>query len=463
MNNDIMTDNLPPQNIEAEQAVLGAIFLNTDALADAMEYVEADDFYRRAHQILFQAMVDLNNDGEAIDVLTVQNYLTTNNQLDDVGGVAYIAELAISVPTAANAGYYAKIVEEKSMLRRLISTATNIITQANNGDDDVPSLLDSAERQIMDVSERRNRSGFREIKDVLNETLSDIDRLSQQSEDITGLPTGYREFDKMTAGLQPDNLIILAARPAVGKTAFALNIAQNVATSTDTSVAIFSLEMSAESLVNRMLCAEGSINANHLRTGQLDEGEWQNLIVAMGALSNTSIFIDDTPGIKMAEIRAKCRRLAKEKGNLGLVVIDYLQLIEGSNKESRQQEVSEISRQLKKLAKELSVPILALSQLSRGVEQRQDKRPVLSDIRESGSIEQDADIVAFLYRDDYYERGESKSEEDGDDQDSLNQDVGEVELIIEKNRAGARGTVKLLFIKSYNKFSNISYAQEPPM
>lgn len=463
MNNDIMTDNLPPQNIEAEQAVLGAIFLNTDALADAMEYVEADDFYRRAHQILFQAMVDLNNDGEAIDVLTVQNYLTTNNQLDDVGGVAYIAELATSVPTAANAGYYAKIVEEKSMLRRLISTATNIITQANNGDDDVPSLLDSAERQIMDVSERRNRSGFREIKDVLNETLSDIDRLSQQSEDIIGLPTGYREFDKMTAGLQPDNLIILAARPAVGKTAFALNIAQNVATSTDTSVAIFSLEMSAESLVNRMLCAEGSINANHLRTGQLDEGEWQNLIVAMGALSNTSIFIDDTPGIKMAEIRAKCRRLAKEKGNLGLVVIDYLQLIEGSNKESRQQEVSEISRQLKKLAKELSVPILALSQLSRGVEQRQDKRPVLSDIRESGSIEQDADIVAFLYRDDYYERGESKSEEDGDDQDSLNQDVGEVELIIEKNRAGARGTVKLLFIKSYNKFSNISYAQEPPM
>ena len=462
MNNELMTDNLPPQNIEAEQAVLGAIFLNTDALADAMEYVEADDFYKRSHQLLFQAMVDLNNNSEAIDVLTVQNYLSTNNQLDDVGGVAYIAELATSVPTAANAGYYAKIVEEKSMLRRLISTATNIITQANNNDEDVPSLLDSAERQIMDVSERKNRSGFREIKDVLNEALNDVDRLSQKSEDITGLPTGYREFDKMTAGLQPDNLIILAARPAVGKTAFALNIAQNVATSTDTSVAIFSLEMSAESLVNRMLCAEGSINANHLRTGQLDEGEWQNLIVAMGALSNTSIFIDDTPGIKMAEIRAKCRRLAKEKGNLGLVVIDYLQLIEGSNKESRQQEVSEISRQLKKLAKELGVPILALSQLSRGVEQRQDKRPVLSDIRESGSIEQDADIVAFLYRDDYYERGESKSDDDEDDE-PLNQDVGEVELIIEKNRAGARGTVKLLFIKSYNKFSNISYAQEPPM
>ena len=458
MNNDIMTDNLPPQNIEAEQAVLGAIFLNTDALADAMEYVEPDDFYRRAHQILFQAMVDLNNDGEAIDVLTVQNYLTTNNQLDDVGGVAYIAELATSVPTAANAGYYAKIVEEKSMLRRLISTATNIITQANNGDDDVPSLLDSAERQIMDVSERRNRSGFREIKDVLNETLSDIDRLSQQSEDITGLPTGYREFDKMTAGLQPDNLIILAARPAVGKTAFALNIAQNVATSTDTSVAIFSLEMSAESLENRMLCAEGSINANHLRTGQLDEGEWQNLIVAMGALSNTSIFIDDTPGIKMAEIRAKCRRLAKEKGNLGLVVIDYLQLIEGSNKESRQQEVSEISRQLKKLAKELSVPILALSQLSRGVEQRQDKRPVLSDIRESGSIEQDADIVAFLYRDDYYDRAGADDEDDGFN--DVPEVDNKVEVIIEKNRSGSRGTVELLFLKEYNKFASIDNRYE---
>src|SRR5699024_11166089 len=287
--------------------------------------------------------------------------------------------------------------------------------------------------------------------------LSDIDRLSQQSEDITGLPTGYREFDKMTTGLQPDNLINLAAPPALCKTAFAFNIAQNVATSTDTSVAIFSLEMSAESLVNRMLCAEGSINANHLRTGQLDEGEWQNLIVAMGALSNTSIFIDDTPGIKMAEIRAKCRRLAKEKGNLGLVVIYYLQLIEGSNKENRQQEVSEISRQLKKLAKELSVPILALSQLSRGVEQRQDKRPVLSDIRESGSIEQDADIVAFLYRDDYYEREDD--DDDSDEQDEENQDVGEVELIIEKNRAGARGTVKLLFInKNNNNFcTKVSY------
>lgn len=461
MDNELLNDSLPPQNIEAEQAVLGAVFLSPDALADAMEFVEAKDFYRRAHQLLFQAMIDLNDDGEAIDVLTVNNRLEMNNQLDDVGGVAYIAELASSVPTAANVGYYAKLVAEKAVLRRVIAAATNIITQAKEQDEPVSDLLESAERQIMEVAENRTQSGFKEISKVLTDSLDEIDKLSQQDEDITGLATGYKDFDHMTAGLQPDNLIILAARPAVGKTAFALNIAQNIGTSTDKTIALFSLEMSAESLVNRMLCAEGSISANHLRTGQLDEQEWANLIVAVGALSKTSIYIDDTPGIKMSEIRAKSRRLAKEKGDLGLIVIDYLQLIEGSNKESRQQEVSEISRQLKKLSKELSVPIIALSQLSRGVEQRQDKRPVLSDIRESGSIEQDADIVAFLYRDDYYERA------DGDDGDTdnngqpENQDVGEVELIIEKNRAGARGTVKLLFIKSYNKFANIAYTPEP--
>ncbi|WP_456085804.1 replicative DNA helicase [Ligilactobacillus animalis] len=461
MDNELLNDSLPPQNIEAEQAVLGAVFLSPDALADAMEFVEAKDFYRRAHQLLFQAMIDLNDDGEAIDVLTVSNRLEMNNQLDDVGGVAYIAELASSVPTAANVGYYAKLVAEKAVLRRVIAAATNIITQAKEQDEPVADILESAERQIMEVAENRTQSGFKEISKVLTDSLDEIDKLSQQDEDITGLATGYKDFDHMTAGLQPDNLIILAARPAVGKTAFALNIAQNIGTSTDKTIALFSLEMSAESLVNRMLCAEGSISANHLRTGQLDEQEWANLIVAVGALSKTSIYIDDTPGIKMSEIRAKSRRLAKEKGDLGLIVIDYLQLIEGSNKESRQQEVSEISRQLKKLSKELSVPIIALSQLSRGVEQRQDKRPVLSDIRESGSIEQDADIVAFLYRDDYYERADGDDDDTDNDGQPENQDVGEVELIIEKNRAGARGTVKLLFIKSYNKFANIAYTPEP--
>ncbi|AUJ28750.1 MAG: replicative DNA helicase [Liquorilactobacillus hordei] len=456
MSNEELIDHLPPQNVGAEQAVLGAVFLRSESLVEAMEYLQPEDFYKRAHQIIFQAMIDLNNQDEVIDVITINNYLTANQQVDDVGGVAYIAELAAAVPTAANVAYYARIVEEKALLRRLIATATNIVTQTYSQDDDVPSLLDDAERQIMEVSERRNRTGFKPINEVLNSTMEEIDRLYQQDEEVTGLPTGYPDLDKMTAGLQPDNLIILAARPAVGKTAFALNIAQNIGTKTDSTVAIFSLEMSAESLVNRMLCAEGSINANHLRTGQLEADEWQKLVVAMGSLSQASIYIDDTPGIKMAEIRAKCRRLAKEKGELGLIVVDYLQLIEGSNKESRQQEVSEISRQLKKLAKELSVPIIALSQLSRGVEQRQDKRPVLSDIRESGSIEQDADIVAFLYRDDYYERSESDGDE-GEKPDEATQDVGEVEVIIEKNRSGARGTVKLLFVKSYNKFSSVSY------
>jgi len=279
--------------------------------------------------------------------------------------------------------------------------------------------------------------------------------LAQNNEEITGLPTGYAALDKMTAGLQKEELIILAARPAVGKTAFALNIAQNVGTKTDRSVAIFSLEMGAESLVNRMLCAEGSIEASHLRTGQLSEEEWRNLIVAMGSLSNANIYIDDTPGIKISEIRARCRKLAQEKGNLGLILIDYLQLIEGTGRENRQQEVSEISRQLKKLAKELKVPVIALSQLSRGVEQRQDKRPVLSDIRESGSIEQDADIVAFLYRDDYY-----RSEGDDDDEPEEQQNNNVIEVIIEKNRSGARGTVELLFIKEYNKFSSVSPREE---
>ena len=384
--------------------------------------------------------------------------------MDDVGGVSYIVELAGSVPTAANVQYYAKIVEEKSMIRRLIATATSIATKGLSQEDDVATLLDNAEREIMSVSEKRNSSGFQAIADVLKSTFTNIEKLAKEGDTITGLSTGYPELDKMTAGLHADELIILAARPAVGKTAFALNIAQNVATKTGESVAIFSLEMSAESLVSRMLCAEGSINANHLRTGQLDESEWSNLIVAMNSLSKTNIFIDDTAGSKMAEIRAKCRRLAKEKNGLGLIVVDYLQLIEGSGRESRQQEVSEISRQMKKLAKELSVPVIALSQLSRGVEQRQDKRPVLSDIRESGSIEQDADIVAFLYRDDYYERDTDEDEdEDGnlpDPRDEDDQNVGEVEVIIEKNRGGERGTVKLLFVKSYNKFSSLAYIPE---
>lgn len=451
--NDIVQDRMPPQSMEAEQAVLGSVFLNADAIIEAMEFITDQDFYRRSHQLIFQTMLTLNDRNEAIDLITVKEQLDSLNLLEDVGGVGYLTELAMAVPTAANVGHYAKIVEQKALLRNLIQTATDIVTKGFEQGDEVETILDEAERMIMEVSERRNRSGFLAIADVLNTTFAEIDRLSQLQEEITGLPTGYHALDKMTAGLQPEELIILAARPAVGKTAFALNIAQNVGTKTDKAVAIFSLEMGAESLVNRMLCAEGTIDASHLRTGQLTEEEWGNLVMAMGSLSQADIYIDDTPGIKISEIRAKCRKLAQEKGNLGLVLIDYLQLIEGTGRENRQQEVSEISRQLKKLAKELKVPVIALSQLSRGVEQRQDKRPVLSDIRESGSIEQDADIVAFLYRDDYYQRD---SDEDAEEHENNNI----IEVIIEKNRSGSRGTVELLFIKEYNKFSSITTRTE---
>lgn len=456
MNNE-MVNEIPPQNLEAEKAVLGAIFLSADALIEAAELIEAGDFYKRAHQLIFTAMTELNDRDDAVDIVTVTDLLTDQNNLQNVGGIEYLTDLASTVPTAANVSYYAKIVKDKSMLRRLIQTATNIVTTGYATEDDVTTVLDNAERDIMNVAENRGQAGFKPIKDVLNATFAEIDRLSQNGDEVTGLSTGYPDLDKITTGLHEDELIILAARPGVGKTAFALNVAQNIATKTDKTVAIFSLEMSAESLVNRMLCAEGSIDANHLRTGNLDESEWQNLVVAMGSLSKASIYIDDTAGIKMSEIRAKCRRLEKETGNLGMIVVDYLQLIEGNNKENRQQEVSDISRQLKKLAKELHVPVIALSQLSRGVEQRQDKRPVLSDIRESGSIEQDADIVAFLYRDDYYR---DENEDDDDDVDEDNQNVGEVEVILEKNRSGARGTIKLLFVKSYNKFSSIAYLPE---
>ena len=451
---DTLQDRIPPHSIEAEQSVLGSIFLDPETVVNVLEYLESSDFYRKNHQIIFDAILQLNNRNEAIDVVTISNELDTKNQLENAGGMEYLAELAVAVPTSANVEYYAKIVEEKSILRNLIRSATEIVRKGYEEGDELAVMLDSAEQNILQVSERRNRSGFIRISDVVSASLQNIESLAQRSDDVTGVPTGYIALDKMTAGLQKEELIILAARPAVGKTAFALNIAQNVATKADQVVAIFSLEMGAESLVNRMLCAEGNIDAGHLRTGQLSEDEWSNLIMAMGTLGQSKIFIDDTPGIRIAEIRAKSRRLLQEQGKLGLIVIDYLQLIEGNNRESRQQEVSDISRQLKKLAKELKVPVIALSQLSRGVEQRQDKRPVLSDIRESGSIEQDADIVAFLYRDDYYER------EGGDESERDEQENNVVEVIIEKNRSGARGTVKLLFKKEFNKFSSMSYMPE---
>ena len=455
---DIDIIKAPPQDLAAEQAVLGAIFLDSDRLIEVKEFLSTDDFYKNAHKIIFRAMEHLSDNREAIDVLTVRSLLENQNDLETIGGIAYIAELATVTPTAANASYYAKIVAEKSLLRQLINKLTQSVEKAYSQEDPAEDVLAEAEKSLIDVQQGRNTSSFRRISDVLSMNLDDLEERAKQKSTITGIATGYPALDAMTTGLHEEELIILAARPAVGKTAFALNIAQNIGTKQDKTVAIFSLEMGAESLVNRMLAAEGTIESHNLRTGQLNDEEWNQYFIAMGTLSKASIYIDDTPGIKITEIRARSRKLAQETGNLGLIVIDYLQLISGTGRENRQQEVSEISRQLKILAKELKVPVIALSQLSRGVEQRQDKRPVLSDIRESGSIEQDADIVAFLYRDDYYDRAGA------DDDDEGFNDVPEVdnkvEVIIEKNRSGSRGTVELLFLKEYNKFASIDNRYE---
>lgn len=412
------------------------------ALTVASEILIPEDYYRTAHQKIYNTMLKLNDHGKAVDVVTVTEELAAAKDLEDVGGVTYLTELAESVPTAANIEYYARIVEEKSLLRRLIRTATTIAQEGYNREDEVDALLNEAEKSIMEVAQRKNTSAFHNIKDVLVRTYDNIEMLHNRKGDVTGIPTGFAELDHMTAGFQRNDLIIVAARPSVGKTAFALNIAQNVATKTDENVAIFSLEMGAEQLVMRMLCAEGNINAQNLRTGSLTDEDWRKLTMAMGSLSNSGIYIDDTPGVRIGEIRSKCRRLKQEHG-LGMILIDYLQLIQGSGRsgENRQQEVSEISRSLKALARELEVPVIALSQLSRGVEQRQDKRPMMSDIRESGSIEQDADIVAFLYRDDYY------------DKESENKNI--IEIIIAKQRNGPVGTVQLAFVKEYNKFVNL--------
>ena len=439
---DLFADRTPPQNIEAEQAVLGAIFIDDQALVTATESLTPEDFYRASHQRIFTVMLNVSQRGEPVDLVTVTSELQTKKWLEEVGGVTYLSDLANAVPTASNVRYYSEIVEEKSLLRRLIRVATNIATEGYAADEEVSTILNDAEKTILEVSQKKNAGAFIPIKDVLVDAFDNIEMLQNREGDITGIPSGFSELDTITAGFQRNDLIIVAARPSVGKTAFALNISQNVATKTDENVAIFSLEMGAEQLVMRMLCAEGNIDAQRLRTGKLEEEDWQKLTMAMGSLSKAGIYIDDTPGIKVNDIRAKCRRLKQERG-LGMIMIDYLQLIQGDARsgEGRQQEVSEISRSLKGLARELEVPVIALSQLSRGVESRQDKRPMMSDIRESGSIEQDADIVAFLYRDDYY------------DQESEKKDI--IEIIIAKQRNGPVGTVELAFVKEYNKFVNL--------
>ncbi|HFZ6786627.1 TPA: replicative DNA helicase [Streptococcus agalactiae] len=433
-----------PHDIQAEQSVLGSIFIKPEKMIEVAEYLKPNDFYRPAHKILFKAMVSLADRGEAIDIVTIKSTLESTDELGMVGGISYIAEIVNAVPTSSHAEHYAKIVAKKAQLRSIIDNLSDSIGNAYDEDMDIDEIIAKAERSLIEVSQASNKSSFRPIHDVLLENHSKIEERSNNTSQITGIETGFYDFDKLITGLHEDQLIVLAARPAMGKTALALNIAQNVATKSNKAVAVFSLEMGAESLVERMLSAEGTIINHHIRTGNLTVNEWQRLIYAQGQLAEAPIFIDDTAGVKITDIRARARRLSKETDGLGLIVIDYLQLIQGSRSDNRQQEVSEISRQLKIIAKELKVPVIALSQLSRGVEQRNDKRPIMSDLRESGSIEQDADIVAFLYRDAYYQ-----DKKEGQPENDI------TELIIRKNRHGNLGTVKLYFHKEYTKFSSV--------
>lgn len=441
---------LPPQQVEAEQAVLGAMLISEDAVNEALELLEADDFYRAAHQSIYRAMREVYDAGHPIDVVTVAAALRTRDDaLEQVGGADYLADLAAAMPTALHVNQYAQIVREKALMRRIIATATDIAEEGYSQEQPAADVLADAEKKILELSQFQKTRDFTHISDVLETTFERIEQLYASDGSITGVPTGYSELDRMTSGFQKSDLIIVAARPSVGKTAFALNVAQNVAVRSGVPVAIFSLEMSKDQLVQRMLCAEAYIEGQKLRTGTLDDDDWPKLSMGVSALSNSPIYIDDSPGITVAEMRSKLRRLKLERG-LGLVVIDYLQLIHGrrGSGENRQQEISEISRSLKQLARELEVPIVSLGQLSRSVEQRQDKRPMLSDIRESGSIEQDADIVAFLYRDDYY------------DHETERQNI--IEIIIAKQRNGPVGKIELVFLKNYNKFVNLekSHQQE---
>lgn len=433
-----------PHDIQAEQSVLGSIFIKPEKMIEVAEYLKPNDFYRPAHKILFKAMVSLADRGEAIDIVTIKSTLESTDELGMVGGISYIAEIVNAVPTSSHAEHYAKIVAKKAQLRSIIDNLSDSIGNAYDEDMDIDEIIAKAERSLIEVSQASNKSSFRPIHDVLLENHSKIEERSNNTSQITGIETGFYDFDKLITGLHEDQLIVLAARPAMGKTALALNIAQNVATKSNKAVAVFSLKMGAESLVERMLSAEGTIINHHIRTGNLTVNEWQRLIYAQGQLAEAPIFIDDTAGVKITDIRARARRLSQETDGLGLIVIDYLQLIQGSRSDNRQQEVSEISRQLKIIAKELKVPVIALSQLSRGVEQRNDKRPIMSDLRESGSIEQDADIVAFLYRDAYYQ-----DKKEGQPENDI------TELIIRKNRHGNLGTVKLYFHKEYTKFSSV--------
>lgn len=430
---------VPPHDLEAEQAIIGSMLTDKDAVISAIEVLKAEDFYREDNKAIYEAIFNLYNRAEPIDIITVKSELESMGKFEQVGGLEYLAELPEKVPTTANAMKYIKIVEEKSTLRNLIKTANEIIELGYNPAEEVEDIMEASEKKIFDIMQNKNQKGYTPIKDVLVESFTKLEELYNRKQHITGVPSGFVDLDYRTAGFHGSELILIAARPAMGKTAFVLNIATNAAVKANVPVAVFSLEMSKDQLVNRILCSEAMVDSNKVRTGKLEEDDWTKLAGSIGPLSESNIYIDDTPGISITEIRAKCRKLKLEK-NIGMVIIDYLQLIQGSNKRSgsREQEISEISRSLKILAKELDVPVIALSQLSRAAEQRPDHRPMLSDLRESGAIEQDADIVMFLYRDDYYNPDSEKK--------------GIAEVIIAKHRGGSTGTVELLWLGSYTKF-----------
>lgn len=440
---------IPPQNIEAEQSVIGAMLLNNDAVNKVLEFLDPNDFYREAHRKIFLAVIELYQKNEPADLVTVTNTLKTQNVLDDIGGPQYLASLVDRVPTAANVVYYGMIVREKSILRHLISSATQIIDKSYDENEEVDSFLDEAEKIIFDVSQKKIKQSFYSIKDIVKDSFKTIEKLYERKELITGVPTGFSDLDRLTSGLQPSDLVILAGRPSMGKTALGMNMVAHAAIEMNLPCAIFSLEMSKEQLVQRLLCSEARVSASKLRGGFLTETDWPKLTRAAGSISEAPIYIDDTPAINVLEMRAKARRLQKERG-VKMILVDYLQLMRGVGRtESREREISEISGSLKALAKELKVPVIAISQLNRAVESRQDKRPQMADLRESGAIEQDADVIMFVYRDEVYNRE--------------SEDKGTAEVIIGKQRNGPIGYTKLKFFNEFTKFEDFAKGVDDSM
>ena len=432
---------IPPHDEEAEEAVIGSMLTDKDAVVSAIEVLKSDDFYREDNKTIFSAIMSVYSKGEPIDIITIKDELTSMGKLEAVGGLEYLALLPAKVPTTANVEKYIKIVEEKSLLRSMIKTGNEIINLGYSQNEEVESIMDNAQKKIFDIMQRKAQKGYSSIKDILVDSFSELQELYNNKKHITGVATGFADLDNRTAGLHKSELVLIAARPAMGKTAFALNIATNAAVQTNVPVIVFSLEMSKEQCANRILCAQAMVDSSKVGRGEISDEEWSKLAIASGELSESAgIYIDDTPGITVAEIRAKCRKLKMEK-NIGLIVIDYLQLIQGSGRAtSREQEIAEISRSLKMLAKEIDVPVVALSQLSRAPEARTDHRPMLQDLRESGSIEQDADVVMFIYRDDYY--------------NPQAEQTNIAEIIVAKNRSGPVGTTELLWMPNYTKFVN---------